>query len=71
MENNEHLTSLHSRINDEFKSVKKLHNFELEKLNNLESNIIKFSKLTEHNEKEFSIIISVSLFHTDSSVFII
>lgn len=64
MENNEHLTSLHSRINDEIKYVTKLKNLDNEKFINLESNIYKYSKLIEHSEQELLNVSSVCILNT-------
>lgn len=61
MENNERLTSLQSRINDEIKFIRKSFNTDKEKYINLESDYIKFSKLVEQNEKEFLFVTTVSI----------
>lgn len=61
MENNERLTSLQSRINEEIKIVKKLYDADKEKYIKLESNFVKISKLVEQNEKEFAIASSVCM----------
>lgn len=61
MENNERLTSLQSRINEEIKLIKKLCDIDKEKYLNLEFNFAKISKLVEQSEKEFSIAATVCI----------
>ena len=59
MENNERLTSLQTRINEEIKLVKKLYESDKEKYLNLELNFVKISKLVEQSEKEFTNVSTV------------
>ncbi|XP_016844861.1 coiled-coil domain-containing protein 40-like isoform X2 [Nasonia vitripennis] len=58
MENNERLTSLQSRINEEIKLIKKISDNEKEKYLNLESNLVKISRLVEQSEREFTIAVT-------------
>lgn len=60
MENNERLTGLQTRINDEIKLIKKLYDGDKEKYLSLETNFVKVSKLVEQNEREYTGVMAVS-----------
>lgn len=60
MENNERLTNLQNRIGDEMKILSRSRESENERFLNLESSLIKFSKLIDQSEKEYSDITGVS-----------
>lgn len=60
MENNERLTNLQNRIGDDIKNLNRSRASENERFLNLESNLIKFSKLIDQSEKEYSDITGVS-----------
>ena len=61
MENNERLTALQTRINEEIKILKKLYDTDKEKYLNLELNFANVTKLLEQNEKEFFIASAVCM----------
>ena len=61
MENNEHVTSLQLRTNDEIKLIKKFYDADKEKFLNMESNFIKISKLMQQNEKEYNTLSAVCI----------
>ncbi|XP_011497396.1 PREDICTED: coiled-coil domain-containing protein 40 isoform X2 [Ceratosolen solmsi marchali] len=56
MENNEYLTSLQLKMNDEMKSIKISHGLDKEKFLNLESDFVKTSKYMNQNEKECALV---------------
>lgn len=58
-ENNENLTSLHTRIEDNIQINTKLMEMESYKLNNLESELVKMAKFNEQEQREFDLIHNV------------
>ncbi|KAL6427867.1 hypothetical protein ACFW04_008362 [Cataglyphis niger] len=55
-ENNENLTSWHVRIVDNIQTTSKLMEMENDKLNNLQAELVKIAKFSEHEEHEFDLI---------------
>ncbi|XP_070155282.1 coiled-coil domain-containing protein 40 [Polyergus mexicanus] len=55
-ENNENLTSLRVRIEDNIQITSKLMEVENDKLNNLQSELVKMAKFSEHEQHEFDLI---------------
>ncbi|XP_072750930.1 coiled-coil domain-containing protein 40 isoform X2 [Anoplolepis gracilipes] len=55
-ENNENLTSLHVRIEDNIQITSKLMEMENDKLNNLQSELVKMAKFSEHEQHDFDLI---------------
>lgn len=54
-ENNENLTSLHTRIEDNIQINTKLMEMGNDKLNNLESELVKIAKFSEQEQHEFDL----------------
>lgn len=54
-ENNENLTSLHTRIEDNIQISAKLMEMGNDKLNNLESELVKIAKFSEQEQREFDL----------------
>lgn len=61
MENNERLTSVQSRLEEEIQMNGRINGAEKEKISNLESQFSKISKLVDQNNAEFNEIQAVSL----------
>jgi hypothetical protein len=61
MENNEYLTSLQLKINNDIEIIKKSYNIDKEKFCNLESNFVKISKFMKQNEKEYDLVTAVCI----------
>lgn len=59
IENNENLTSLHVRIENNIQIISKLMEVENDKLNNLQSELVKMAKFSEHEQHEFDLINNV------------
>lgn len=59
VENNENLTSLHVRIENNIQIISKLMEVENDKLNNLQSELVKMAKFSEHEQHEFDLINNV------------
>lgn len=58
-ENNENLTSLRLRIRDNIQINSKLMEVENDKLDNLQSELVKMAKFSEHEQHEFDLINNV------------
>lgn len=58
-ENNENLTSLHARIEDNIQINKKLMEIGNDKLNNLEAELVKTAKFGEQEQHEFDLVHNV------------
>lgn len=52
MENNEQLTAIHMRLEDEMRNTTKVIAFERDKVENLESQFAKITRLIEQSENE-------------------
>lgn len=59
IENNENLTTLHGRIEDNIQINSKLRTIENDKLENLQFELIKVAKLGEQEQQEYDLIDSV------------
>lgn len=53
------MTSLHVRIEDNIQITSKLMEVENDKLNNLQSELVKMAKFSEHEQHEFDLINNV------------
>lgn len=53
------MTSLHVRIKDNIQINSKLMEMETDKLNNLQSELVKMAKFSEHEQHEFDLINNV------------
>lgn len=65
-ENNENLTSLHVRLEDNIEINSKLMAMENDKLNNLQSELVKIAKLSEQEQHEYDFINSVCKMLSDT-----
>lgn len=65
-ENNEHLTSLHMRIQDNIQTSARLLEVENDKLAHLQSELVKLSKFSEQKQREFDVVQDVceDMIHT-------
>lgn len=60
-ENNENLTSLHMRIESNIEITTKLMEIENDKLNNLQSELVKLTKFNEQEQHEYNLIQNVCM----------
>lgn len=62
MENNEQLTAIHMRLEDEMKNTMKIISLDRDKVENLESQFAKTTRLLEQSQKEYQNCSMVNFF---------